>query len=68
MLNADEWKAQVVADGQTLCPACWSGNLTMGACAVGALTVHQEYVCEDCQYEFSALFGLVGGYPGQLAQ
>lgn len=68
MLDTDEWKAQVVASGLTLCPSCRSGKQTMGACAVGALTVHQEYVCEDCQYEFSALFGLVGCYPGQLAQ
>lgn len=50
MLNTDEWKRSV--------------NLTMGACAVGALTAHQEYVCEHCQYEFSALFGLVGCYRG----
>jgi transposase-like protein len=61
VLDPDEWKIEVVAAGMTLCPVCRSTNLTMGACAVGSITVHQEYVCEDCQYEFNALFGLLQG-------
>lgn len=36
----------------------------MGACAIGSITVHQEYVCEECQYEFTALFALTGWYAG----
>ncbi len=60
MLDSEQWRSRVVADGQTLCPACQSMNLTMGACGIGSMTVHQEYVCGDCQYEFAALFGLTG--------
>lgn len=65
MLDSDQWKARVVADSQTRCPACESIKVTMGACAIGSVTVHQEFVCEDCQYEFTALFVLVGCYAGQ---
>jgi len=65
MLDSDEWKVRVVVDSQVLCPACESTNVTMGACAVGSMSVHQEYVCEDCQHEFTALFALVGCYAGQ---
>jgi hypothetical protein len=36
----------------------------MGACAVGAYTVYQEYVCEDYGHEFQAMFGLIGYMPG----
>ncbi|MGF6782410.1 transposase-like protein [Paraburkholderia sp. GAS334] len=39
-------------------------RVSMGACAIGSMTVHQEYVCEDCQHEFTALFALVGCYAG----
>lgn len=46
MLDHDEWKASVVDTGATLCPACESTNITCAPCAVGALTIHQEYVCE----------------------
>lgn len=68
MLAADEWKARIVARTQTLCPACESTRLTMGACAIGSITVHQEYVCEDCQYEFTALFALATCYAGHPEQ
>lgn len=68
MLDSEQWRSRVVADSRTLCPACQSTNLTMGACAIGSMTVHQEYVCEDCQYEFTALFGLTGCYEGHLDQ
>lgn len=62
--NSDEWREAVIRDGVTTCPACDSENLTMGACAVGALTVHQEYVCEACQHEFTAVFALARCYQG----
>jgi len=65
MLDSDQWKGRVVKDSQTLCPACASTNVTMGACAIGSITVHQEYLCEECQHEFTALFALVGCYTGQ---
>jgi len=65
MLDPDEWKAAVVDGMTTICPACLSTNITMGACAIGAITVHQEYICEDCQHDFTALFALVGCYAGQ---
>jgi transposase-like protein len=64
MLDSDEWKTRVVDHSQTLCPACESTRVTMGACAIGSVTVHQEYVCEDCQHEFTALFALAGCYAG----
>lgn len=64
MLNSDEWKSLVVAGSRTLCPVCESDNLTMGACAIGAMTVHQEYTCETCQREFTAVFALLGFYDG----
>lgn len=65
MLSSDAWQKEVVRNSRTFCPACRSLNLTMGACAVGSITIHQEYVCEDCQYEFSAFFALVGCYQGR---
>jgi hypothetical protein len=46
------------------CPACDSLNMTMGACAVGAYTIYQEYVCGDSGYAFHAMFGLIGCMPG----
>ncbi len=68
MLNSDDWQASVVGQMVTICPACESMNVTMGACAIGAITVHQEYVCEACQYEFTALFALAGCYEGHPEQ
>jgi len=65
MLDSDGWKVVVVGGKVTICPACLSSNVTMGACAVGAMTVHQEYLCEDCQHEFTTLFVLAGCYAGQ---
>lgn len=64
MQDPDDWKAKVVEESQTSCPACGSPNVTIGACAIGSMTVHQEYVCEECQYEFTALFALAGWYAG----
>ncbi|KVR28615.1 hypothetical protein WL61_23145 [Burkholderia ubonensis] len=68
MLNSDDWKAKVVDSMQTTCPACQSLNVTMGACAIGSMTVHQEYVCESCNFEFTAFFALVGFYKGHPSQ
>lgn len=68
MLNPDEWKAQVIADSITICPSCESPNVTMGACAIGSMTVHQEYTCEACQHEFTAFFALALYYDGHPAQ
>ncbi|WP_146011811.1 MULTISPECIES: hypothetical protein [Burkholderia] len=67
MIEPDDWRSLVAASLKTICPACNSPKVTAGACAVGSATVHQEYICEDCQYEFTALFALVGYYPGQPA-
>lgn len=64
MLDIEEWKRRVVGGMEILCPACQSSNVAMGACAIGAMTIHQEYVCEDCPYEFTALYGLVACYSG----
>lgn len=64
MLESDEWKAKTVGDLLTACPACESTDVTMGACAIGSATVHQEYTCEACQFEFTALFALTGFYQG----
>lgn len=66
MMTHDEWRARVASSGITLCPACESTNVTMGACAVGTTTIHQEYVCESCQHSFSGLFALVSYYDGSL--
>ncbi|KWC24800.1 hypothetical protein WL48_30475 [Burkholderia ubonensis] len=68
MLNSGDWKAKVVDSMQTTCPVCQSPNVTMGACAIGSMTVHQEYVCESCNFEFTAFFALVGFYKGQPSQ
>ena len=68
MLNSNQWQKRVVNSGVTLCPACTSTNVTMGACAVGSITVHQEYVCEDCQHEFTGLFALTACYTGHPKQ
>ncbi|HDR8989919.1 TPA: hypothetical protein QDA93_002529 [Burkholderia vietnamiensis] len=68
MLNPDDWKAKVVESMQTTCPVCESSNVTMGACAIGSMTVHQEYICESCNFEFTALFALIGFYKGHPSQ
>ncbi|MDT8835878.1 hypothetical protein ParKJ_00450 [Paraburkholderia fungorum] len=64
MRSSDEWRRHTVEDGVVLCPGCDSLHVTMGACAVGAYTVYQEYVCEDYGHEFQAMFGLIGYMPG----
>ncbi|MFM0758292.1 hypothetical protein [Paraburkholderia strydomiana] len=64
MLCSDEWRKRTVEHGVVHCPACDASNVTMGACAVGAYTSYQEYVCEDCGYEFQAMYGLIGYVPG----
>ncbi|WP_028203765.1 hypothetical protein [Paraburkholderia nodosa] len=66
MLSSDEWKKRTVEGGVVLCPSCDSQNVTMGACAVGAYTNYQEYVCENCGYEFLAMFCLVACVPGGI--
>ena len=68
MLSSGEWQKRTVEDGVVRCPACESLNVTMGASAVGTYTVYQEYVCEDCGYEFQAMFGLIGCVPGSNNQ
>lgn len=64
MLGSDEWKDRVIALSTAVCPSCGSPRVTMEACAIGSKTVHQEYVCESCQHEFTALFTLAGCYNG----
>lgn len=64
MLSSDEWRETVVSEGVALCRACRSNNLTMGAAAIGAMTVHQEYICESCGHEFTAIYALAGCYDG----
>jgi transposase-like protein len=64
MLSSDAWRKQVVSEGVALCRSCGSTHLSMGSCAIGAMTVHQEYVCEDCGHEFTALYSLAGCYDG----
>lgn len=64
MLSSEDWRETVVNEGVALCQACRSTNLTMGACAVGPMTVHQEYICENCGHEFTALYALAGCYDG----
>jgi transposase-like protein len=62
MMTHEDWQRRVVATGITLCPACESTDITLGACAVGATTIHQEYVCETCQHSFSGMFTLLDYY------
>ncbi|MEX3983987.1 hypothetical protein AB4Y45_33920 [Paraburkholderia sp. EG287A] len=64
MLTPDEWRTRVIDDSITICPACESPNITMGACAIGSASIHQEYTCEDCQHEFTAFFALAFCYEG----
>jgi len=62
MLDADEWKARVMATRHTICPRCESTDITVGVCTGGAITIHQEYICGACQHTFSGLFSLVTYY------
>jgi len=64
MLSSDQWKAKVVETSNITCCACGSTDMTMGACAVGVMTIHQEYTCESCGHEFTAMYALVGYYDG----
>ncbi len=64
MLGSDEWKDRVIASSTTLCPSGEPPRVTMRACAIGSKTVHQEYVCESCEHEFTALLTLAGCYNG----
>src|SRR6202022_2380312 len=53
-LSSDEWQKTAVQEGVAKCPDCGSTALMMGACAIGTMTVHQEYVCNVLQNEFKA--------------
>lgn len=64
MMESDDWTSLVRATLKPLCPACSSSNITAGACAIGSATVHQEFTCEDCQFEFTAMFVLARYYEG----
>jgi transposase-like protein len=64
MLSTEDWQRRTVAEGIVRCPGCDSDHVSFGACAVGAYTIFQEYVCEACQLEFQAMFGLIGYSPG----
>jgi transposase-like protein len=68
MLSSDEWKSRVFDASTTICPACESTQVTMGACAIGSYSVHQEYTCENCQHVFTALFALADFYQGHPEQ
>ena len=47
-LSSDEWKKTIVQEGVAKCQDCGSTDLMTGACAIGAMTVHQEYVYNTC--------------------
>jgi DNA-directed RNA polymerase subunit RPC12/RpoP len=64
MLSSEDWLKRTAREGVVRCPECSSPDLTMGACAVGAFTIFQEYVCEQCQQEFQAMYGLIGMVEG----
>ncbi|MEX3840284.1 hypothetical protein [Paraburkholderia sp. BR10882] len=64
MLSSEDWHKEVVREGVVICRACGAPNPTMGACGVGTITVHQEYVCEACGHWFTAVFALTGCYDG----
>ena len=64
MFGPEDWHNKVVKDGIVICHACGAPNPTMGACGVRAISVHQEYVCEQCGHEFAACFALAGCYDG----
>jgi hypothetical protein len=61
-LSSGEYKKTVVQDGVAKCPDCGSTDPMMGACPIGAMTVHQEYVCNVYQNEFKALYAHVDFY------
>ncbi len=63
MIDSDDWQSLVSTTRQTVCPCCNSTNVTAGAYDLGSATVHQEYICEDCQCQFAAAFALVGYSP-----
>lgn len=63
-MDSDDWVVPVTRFESLICPSCNSPNVTMGACAVGAARVYQEYVCESCQFEFTAAYKLTGYLPG----
>ncbi len=67
MIDPDDWQSLVSTTRQTVCPACNSPNVTAGAYDLSSATVHQEYICEDCQYEFTAVFTLSRYSPGHQA-
>lgn len=62
MMESDDWTTLVGATLKPLCPTCSSSNIMAGACAIGSATVHQEFTCEDSQFEFTAMFMLVRYY------
>lgn len=68
MIDPDHSQSHVSTIQQTLCRACNSPKVIAGARALGSVTVHQQYTCEDCQYEFTGVFELVGYSPGRLAR
>jgi hypothetical protein len=55
-LSSGECNKTIVQDGVAKCPDCGSTDPMMGACPIGAMTVHQEYVCNVYQNEFKALW------------
>jgi len=61
--DMEDWRKEVVDTGVTHCPSCKSTDLLMGACAVGAMTVHQEFICNGCQFEFKAMYAIAFYYP-----
>jgi hypothetical protein len=61
-LSSGECKKTIVQDGVAKCPDCESTDPMMGACPIGAITVHQEYVCNVYQNEFKALYAHVDFY------
>ncbi len=67
MIDPDDSQSPVPTTQQILCPACNSPKVIAGARAVGSSTVRQEYICEGCQYEFTAVFNLSGYSPGHSA-
>lgn len=64
LIDSDDWMVLVTETEASICPSCNSPDITMGACAVGPVHVLQEFVCESCQYEFTAVFKLTGYLPG----
>jgi transposase-like protein len=64
MLNSEDWRSEVLKEGVVMCPSCGLPHPTLGACAIGAMTIHQEYVCENCGHEFAAVYSILGRYDG----